>query len=225
MLPRVNLGLRRAESQYIVARLSLMFSMDAFAGAFVMQTWIAFWFSARWGFSPDLIGYLLMGANVVAGASGIAAAHFVKRFGAMRTMIASHLPSNILLLAVPLMPTAASAAAMVVARFTISQMDVPARQAYVVSVVAKDEMSAAGGITGIARSLGMSLAPIILGWLSSAAVGDVASSPLFNAPWIISGVIKIIYDISLYGLYACGTGIRDAEKKAAEKDKAEGAKK
>jgi MFS family permease len=204
--PKVSLGLRRPESKYIVCRLSCMFALDAFGGAFVMQTWVAFWFAQRWGFSSELIGYLLMASNVVAGISGVAAAHFVKRFGAMNTMVASHLPSNILLVLVPCMPTAGTAAAMLVARYTISQMDVPARHAYVVSVVAPDEMSAAGGITGIARSLGMAVAPLFLGVLSAGSAGDLTDSPLFNAPWSIAGSLKIVYDVllvsadSLYGI-------------------------
>ena len=125
--------------------------------------------------------------------SGIASAYFVKRFGPMLTMIASHLPSNILLLSVPFMPTAWSAAAMLVARFTISQMDVPARQTYVVMVVASDERSAAGGITNIVRSLGGSMAPALVGYLSSRPVGSFA----FNSPWIIAGGVKIAYDTKL----------------------------
>jgi MFS family permease len=218
-LPAVQLGLRRSESKYIVARLALMFAMDAFAGAFVMQTGIAYWCSQQWSFNSALLGYLLMGANVVAGASGIAAAYFVKRFGAMLTMIASHLPSNVLLLAVPLMPSAPTAAAMLVARFSISQMDVPARQAYVTMVVASDERSAAGGITNIVRSLGMSLAPLLLGYLSSAPPGSLA----FNSPWIIAGVVKIAYDIILYTLYRCDGTMTSGEVVAA-KERADDAK-
>lgn len=214
-------GLRRSESKYIVIRLSVMFAMDAFAGAFVLQTWIAFWFAQRWNYSSDLVGYLLMGANVVAGISGIAAAYFVKKVGPMLTMIASHLPSNILLIAVPFMPNAWAAGAMLVARFCISQMDVPARQAYVVMVVASDERSAAGGITNIVRSFGMSLAPLALGYLSSASVGSVTETINFNAPWIISGSIKIAYDIILYSLYVCGKGLKANEASAAEKEKLE----
>ena len=212
--PAINLGLRRAASRHIVARLSLMFAMDAFAGAFVMQTWIAFWFASRWGFSNDYIGYLLMGANIVAGVSGVAAAYFVKKYGAMLTMIASHLPSNILLLAVPLMPTGATAAAMLVARFSISQMDVPARQAYVVMVVASDERSAAGGITNIVRSLGASLSPLLLGYLSSAPV----DSWVFSSPWVIAGFTKIAYDIILYSLYLCDNTMTQGEANATAAD-------
>jgi len=222
-LPSVTLGLRRAESIHIVARLSALFAMDSFAGAFVMQAWIAFWFSQRWNFSGDLVGYLLMAANVVAGASGIAAAYFVKRFGAMLTMVASHLPSNVLLAAVPFMPTGASAATMLVARFSISQMDVPARQAYVQMVVASDERSAAGGITNLVRSLGMSLAPLLLGYMSDSRAEVGGALTLFSFPWILAGSIKIAYDLILYALYLCDGTMNQGEKNAEAADLAEAA--
>ena len=215
LLPRLNFGLRRPESKYIVARLSVMFAMDAFAGAFVMQTWISFWFAQTYSFDSALLGYLLMGANIVAGASGVAAAHLVRRFGAMLTMIATHFPSNILLLAVPLMPGGAAAAGMLIARFSISQMDVPARQAYVTMVVASDERSAAGGITNLVRSLGMALAPLLLGYLSSAPSRTLR----FDSPWLIAGVVKCLYDVILYALYRCDGTLTGGEA-AAAKDRA-----
>lgn len=221
-LPAVNYGLRRAASRHIVARLSALFALDSFAGAFVMQAWVAFWFTQRWGFSPDLVGYLLMGANVVAGLSGVAAAHLVARCGAMLTMVATHLPSNVLLLAVPLMPTGAAAAAMLTARFSISQMDVPARQAYVQMVVASDERSAAGGITNLVRSLGMSLAPLLLGFfMDSRPVAGALT--LFSTPWVLAGAIKIVYDLLLYGLYLCDGAVQRGEAAADAADRREAA--
>lgn len=212
LLPRLSLGLRRRESKYIVLRLSVLFAMDAFGGAFVMQTWISLWFHERWGFTPNLIGYLLMCANIVAGASGVAAAYFVTRFGAMNTMVVSHLPSNILLGLVPLMPSKLSAAFILVARFCISQMDVPARQAYVAMVVDSDERSAAGGITNIVRSLGMSAAPSLLGYLTSYPKTTI----WFSAPWEIAAIIKILYDVILYTLYRTNKAIRENISKAAK---------
>ncbi|KAG8457691.1 hypothetical protein KFE25_001477 [Diacronema lutheri] len=205
------LGLRRPESKFIVARLSALFAMDAFAGGFVMQSWVAFWLTRRWGLAASSVGRWLSAANLVAGLSGIAAGFFVKRFGAMLTMVATHLPSNVLLALVPLMPTGASAGAMLVGRFTISQMDVPARQAYVAMVVAPDERSAAGGITNLVRSLGVAASPLLLGYLSSF---PPTSAP-FSAPFVIAAAVKIAYDVALYGLYVCGTGLRANEASAA----------
>ena len=220
LLPDVKFGLRRPESAHIVARLCVLFTMDSFAGAFVMQTWIAFWFSRRWGFSSELVGYLLMASNVVAGVSGVAAAYFVEHYGAMRTMVVSHFPSNLLLLAVPFMPTGWAAAAMLVARFCISQMDVPARNAYVQMSVASDEKSAANGITNVIRSLGMSAAPSIVGYLSSQSVdlSPLGGFTLFGSPWLIAGVIKCVYDVSLYTLYLCDQTMKKGVENSARMD-------
>lgn len=152
------------------------------------------------------------------GASGIVAALLVNRFGAMLTMIATHLPSNVLLVFVPLMPSRASAAAMLVARASISSMDVPARQAYVTMVVASDERSAAGGITNIVRSLGMSVAPILLGYFSSA---HPRSGWLFAAPWLVAGGVKIFYDVTLYALYLSDSRLNKAEEEQRGREAAE----
>jgi MFS family permease len=192
------LGLIRPESIYIIARLSFFFALDSFAGAFVLQTWISFYFYERWNFEENFTGILLSISNIAAGVSGILASYCVKRFGAMLTMIVSHLPSNWFLLAIPFATNGFAACALLVTRFSISQMDVPARQAYVAMAVMADERSAAGGITNIVKSLGAALAPNILGYLSSA---QPRTSFLFASPWIIAGVLKCVYDISLYALY------------------------
>mmetsp|Transcript_30370 Transcript_30370/g.66357 ORF Transcript_30370/g.66357 Transcript_30370/m.66357 type:complete len:501 (-) Transcript_30370:244-1746(-) len=214
-----SFGLRRRESRYIVARCAALFTLDAFAGGLCMQTWMAYWFFERWGFDSTRIGALLMLANMVAGGSGIAASYFVRRFGAMLTMIASHLPSNILLMLVPAMPTGFTASAMLVARHCISQMDVPARQAYVATSVASDERSAAGGITNVVRSLGMSAAPLLLGSLTTAPRGSL----WFSSPWVIAGTIKIVYDISLYALYLLDRGMtsRVADEEVPDREMVE----
>lgn len=211
LIPKLHLGLRRSESVFIVARLSCLFALDAFAGGFVMQTWIAYWFEQRWNFEPNLLGDLISVSNVVAGISGISAAYFVNKFGAINTMVWSHLPSNILLFLVPFMPSRKSAAFMLIGRFCISQMDVPARQSYVAMVVLSDERSAAGGITNIARSIGLLLAPTFTGYLSQARPG----SAQFNAPWVIAGVLKCIYDLTLWALYHLSTGLKNAESRNA----------
>ncbi len=115
---------------------------------------------------------------------------------------------------VPLMPSSNAACAMLVARFCISQMDVPARQSYVAMVVASDERSAAAGITNVARSVGMLIAPAITGYLSSATPG----TPLFNSPWYIAGGLKVIYDLTLWCLYHLSTGLKDAEASIDKKN-------
>jgi MFS family permease len=184
-----RLGLHR--SQRIVAKLSALFALDAFAGALVVQSLIAFWFNVRFGADPVVIGGLLFVANLLSGFSALVAARIAARIGLVNTMVFTHLPSNVLLILVPLMPTLELAALVLLARFAISQMDVPTRQAYTQAVVASDERSAAAGITGIARSLGASVSPILSAPLL--AIPGAAA-----VPFIVSGSLKIAYDLLLW---------------------------
>jgi MFS family permease len=186
---RDRLGLHR--SRGVVLRLSALFALDAFAGGFVIQSFIAFWFSKRFGMDPAFLGLLLAGANVLAGFSALAAGALAARFGLVRTMVFTHLPSNVLLLLVPFMPTLPLAAGVLLARFAISQMDVPTRQSYTMGIVSPDERSAAAGVTGIARSLGVSAAPLIAGPL-------FINAAFAGTPFVIAGSLKIVYDLLLY---------------------------
>ena len=207
-------GLRRYESKRLIHRLSILFFIDSFANGFVMQTFLVFWFAIRWGIEPVLLGTMISLANVLAGISGILAGRLVKHIGAIRTMVFTHLPSNILLGLVPLMPTSTSAIFILLLRFCVSQMDVPARQAYVTMVVSSDERSAASGVTNIARSVGLSLSPLLLGYIIGNDKEDIyILSPNihkhptevpnnFNLPFYIAAIIKIIYDITVYRLFS-----------------------
>jgi MFS family permease len=186
---RRRLGLHR--SQRIVLRLSALFALDAFAGGFVMGSFIAFWFSQRFGVDPALLGAILFAANLLAAVSALAAVPLARRFGLVRTMVFTHLPSNILLILVPLMPTLPLAVLVLLVRFSISQMDVPTRQSYTMAIVDPDERSAAAGVTGIARSLGVAAAPLI-------AAPLLVGSAFIGAPFVIAGSLKIVYDLLLY---------------------------
>ena len=179
------------ESRGLVLRLAGLFSLDAFAGGFVLQSLVAYWFSIRFGVTPGLLGGIFFGANILAGISALGAARLAARIGLINTMVFTHIPSNILLLLVPLMPNAPLAIAVLLLRFSISQMDVPTRQSYTMAVVSPEERSAAAGITGIARTIGASLAPVIAGPL-------LADAALLGVPFFISGGLKIAYDLLLY---------------------------
>jgi MFS family permease len=181
-----RLGLHR--SRGIVLRLAALFSLDAFAGGFVMQSLIAYWFHQRFGADPVALGGIFFGANVLAGFSALAAARIAARIGLINTMVFTHLPSNVLLILVPLMPNLGLAVGVLLARFAISQMDVPTRQSYTIAVVEPDERSAAAGVTGIARSLGAAVSP-------SLATPLLQSVPLAGLPFIIGGGLKIVYDL------------------------------
>ncbi len=184
-----RLGLHR--SLPTVIRLSALFALDAFGGGFVVQSLIAYWFHLRFDADPSVIGAALFGANMLAGISALLAARIAARIGLIRTMVFTHLPSNVLLILVPLMPTLPLAILVLLARFSISQMDVPTRQSYTMAVVDPDERSAAAGVTAIARSVGAAAAPL-------AAAPLIGGVVLAGLPFIISGSLKIVYDLLLW---------------------------
>jgi MFS family permease len=184
-----RLGLHK--SRGVVFRLAALFSLDAFAGGFVIQSLIAFWFYTRFGVPEPVLGAIFFGANILAAISALAAASIAKRIGLINTMVFTHLPSNVLLILVPLMPNLPLAILVLLARFSISQMDVPTRQSYTISVVDPDERSAAAGVTGVARTTGAAVSPLLAAPLMSTAA-------VAGLPFVIAGVLKIAYDLLLY---------------------------
>jgi MFS family permease len=183
-----RIGLHR--SRGVVLKLSSLFALDAFAGGFIVQSLVAYWFYVRFGVEPATLGAIFFGANVFAGFSALVAARVAERFGLINTMVWTHIPSNILLILVPLMPNLPLATALFLLRNSISQMDVPTRQSYTMAVVDPDERSAASGVTTIARSVGAAIAPSLTGALMSAS--------LFSLPFFLAGGLKIVYDVTLY---------------------------
>ncbi|HXN51551.1 MAG TPA: MFS transporter [Candidatus Acidoferrum sp.] len=179
------------KSRHVVAKLSALFALDAFAGGFVLQSFAAYWFYLRFGVNPATLGAIFFWANILSGISALLASRLAARFGLIRTMVLTHLPSNILLLLVPLMPNLPLAVMVLLARFSISQMDVPTRQSYTMAVVSPDERSAAAGITGVARTIGAAISPLFVGFL-------FAHPALINVPFFIAGTLKITYDLLLY---------------------------
>ena len=184
-----TLGLHR--SRQVVFRLSALFSLDAFAGGLIIQSMIAYWFHVRFGVEAGIIGSIFFGANLLAGISALLAGSLAKKIGLINTMVFTHIPSNLLLMLVPLMPTLPLAILVLLMRFSISQMDVPTRQSYTMAVVDPDERSAASGVTTIARSVGASISPSLTGIFLSLPA-------LLSAPFFLAGGLKIIYDLLLY---------------------------
>ncbi|MGC4033513.1 MAG: MFS transporter [Tepidisphaeraceae bacterium] len=180
-----------AESRPVVLRLAGLFVIDAFAGGFVIDGLTIYWFHTKFGVGLGVLGWVYFATNVVAGLSGLWAARLAKRFGLINTMVFTHLPSNVLLILVPLMPNLPSAAAVLFLRFCISQMDVPTRQAYTMAIVRPNERSAAAGITGTARTIGAALAPVL-------ATQFYSRPALAALPFFIAGGLKIVYDLLLY---------------------------
>ena len=183
------------ESRRTVFKLSLLFALDAFGGGFVIQSIIAYWFHVRFGLDPAMLGTVFLFANLLAGVSALAAGWLARRIGLVNTMIFTHLPSNVLLILVPLMPDVSWAVGVLLLRFSISQMDVPTRQAYTMAVVRPDERSAAAGVTGVARSVGASISPLL-------ATVLVGSAGLMSVPFFLAGGLKIVYDVLLYRAFS-----------------------
>jgi len=178
-------------SRNVVLKLSSLFALDSFAGGFVVQSFAAYWFYLRFGVEPATLGAIFFWANLFAGISALVASRLAARIGLVRTMVVTHLPSNILLILVPLMPNLSMAVLVLLLRFSISQMDVPTRQSYTMAVVPPEERSAAGGFTGVARTTGAAISPLFVGFL-------FARPSLINAPFFIAGALKIVYDLLLY---------------------------
>lgn len=192
-------------SHRVVFGLSTLFALDSFAGGFVVQSFAAYWFYLRFGVNPATLGAIFFWANVFAGVSALLASRLASRIGLVRTMVVTHLPSNVLLILVPLMPTLPLAVLVLLARFSISQMDVPTRQSYTMAVVSPEERSAAAGITGVARTTGAAISPLFAGLL-------LARPSLINVPFFLAGGLKIVYDLLLYRGFVA---IRPAEESAA----------
>jgi predicted MFS family arabinose efflux permease len=186
---KIRLGLR--QSSGIVFKLSGLFALDAFAGGFVPQSIMAYWFYIRFDADAATLGSIFFGANLLAGVSALAATRMARRFGLINTMVFTHVPSNLLLILVPFMPTLPLAVAVLLMRFAISQMDVPTRHSYTAAVVEPEERSAAAGITGVARTVGAALSPALTGLL-------LGSPALTAIPLVAAGTLKLIYDGLLY---------------------------
>lgn len=199
-------GLGRSKA--IVARLSLLFSLDAFGGGFIPQSLMAYWFHVRFGVEPAVLGATFFGANLLAAVSALSASRIAARIGLINTMVFTHLPSNILLILVPLMPTLPLAILVLLLRFSLSQMDVPTRQSYVISVVDPDERSAAAGVTGIARTTGAAISPAL-------STPLVATPGLASVPFFLAGGLKILYDLLLYRAFTSGRAPDERRRGAA----------
>ena len=183
-----RLGLGR--SRGVVLQLAALQGLDALAGGFIMQSLLVYWMKLRFDASPEALGALFFGTNLLSALSFLIATRVAERFGLLNTMVFTHLPSNVLLLLVPFMPSFGSAALMLLARHLLSQMDVPTRQAYSVALVAPEERAAAAGFTVSVRSLAQATAPFFSG-----ATMAAAATPL---PFVLAGGLKIVYDLVLF---------------------------
>jgi MFS family permease len=179
------------KSKEIVAKLSGLFSIDSFAGGFVIQSIVSLWFFTKFGVELTTLSYIFSIAGIVTAFSFLVAAKIADKIGLINTMVFTHIPSNILLILVAFAPTLPLAIALYLARMALSQMDVPTRQSYIVSVVEEDERTAAAGITNISRNVAQSVSPSLAGYI-------LQSLSFLSAPFVLGGVLKIVYDVALY---------------------------
>jgi MFS family permease len=179
------------KSKEIVGKLSGLFAIDSFAGGFVIQSIVSFWFFTKFGVELTTLSLIFSIAGVLTAFSFLVAAKLADKVGLINTMVFTHIPSNILLILVAFAPTLPLAIALYLARMALSQMDVPTRQSYIVAVVEEDERTAAAGITNISRNIAQSVSPSLAGYI-------LQSLSFLSAPFVLGGLLKIVYDIALY---------------------------
>ncbi len=196
------------ETKKIVGKLSGLFSLDSFAGGFVIQSIVAFWFFTKFGLDLTTLSYILSIAGVLTAFSFLAAARIADKIGLVNTMVFTHIPSNILLILVGFAPTLPLAIAFYLGRMALSQMDVPTRQSYIVSVVKEEERTASTGITNISRNISQAVSPSLTGYILQAL-------PVLSAPFVFGGILKIAYDLALYLNFK---NIKPAEEETGKRD-------
>jgi MFS family permease len=188
--PQLSRGPRLAQSRRTVLELAALFSLDSFGGGFAVQSLLVLWLDARFGLAPAQTGAVFFATGALGAFSQLVSARLAEQLGLVRTMVFTHLPANVFLVAAALSPSAAWAIAFLLLRAALSQMDVPARQALVMSLVPAGERTAAASVTNVPRSLAAALAPLPAG-----ALLGISS---FGWPLVAAGGLKIAYDIWLF---------------------------
>jgi MFS family permease len=186
----------------LIHRLAALFALDSFAGGFVLQSLIAYYLHERFGLGLEALGQVFLVAQILTAASLLLAARAARHFGLLNTMVVSHLVSNVFLVAMAFAPTAAAAVGLLLARQLLSQMDVPTRQAYVMAVVEDREREAAATTTTLWRTVTQAISPAVTGW--------IMASVALGAPFVLGGVLKMVYDVLLYATF------KDVEPKNLE---------
>ncbi len=187
--PRAPLG----PSKKTVYVLAALFSLDAFGGGFIVQSMVALWLYQRFGMSPATAGALFFWTGLLTSLSYLAAVRIADRIGLVNTMVFTHLPANLCLVAIPFMPDLAWVIALLFVRSALSQMDVPTRSSYVMAIVTPAERAAAASVTAVPRSLASAASPIIAGYLLTMSA--------FGWPLVAAGCVKIVYDLLLLAMF------------------------
>jgi predicted MFS family arabinose efflux permease len=176
-------------SRGIITKMSSLFAVDSFAGGFVIQSIVSFWFYTKFGADLSTLSYIFAIAGILTAISYLLADKIASKIGLVSTMVYTHIPSNILLILVAFAPSLPLAIALYFARMSLSQMDVPTRQSYLMAVVNENERVVAAGITNTSRNIAQAVSPSLAG---------IIIGSLLSAPFVIGGVLKIAYDIGIF---------------------------
>ncbi|HSF05294.1 MAG TPA: MFS transporter [Methylomirabilota bacterium] len=177
----------------LIRRMATLFSLDSFAGGFVLQSLVAYFLHTRFGLALADLGLVFFAAQLLTAASLLLATPLAHRFGLLPTMVVSHLVSNVLLIAIAVAPSATAAVALLLGRQLLSQIDVPTRQAYVMAVVEDHEREAAASLTTLTRTVAQAASPALTGWTMQALA--------LGAPFVLGGGLKMLYDVLLYIMF------------------------
>src|SRR5713226_8725408 len=192
-----------ASGRRTVFKLSALFAVDSFGGGFIGQSILSYYFYLRFGLDLSTLGIIFFATQLVTALSFLVAERIARRVGLLRTMVFTHIPSNVFLIAVALAPTPLLAVALLLGRQSLSQMDVPARQSYVVSIVDEADRTAAAGLTNSIRTVSSSLSPSLAGYaLANFWVGT---------PLAAAGILKLTYDFLIYKVFR---NVRPPDEKA-----------
>ena len=177
----------------IVFKLSALFAVDAFGGGFIGQSILSYYFYTRFALDLSTLGEIFFATQIVTALSFLLSVRIARRIGLLRTMVFSHIPSNVFLTAVAFSPTPLSAVFLLLCRHSLSQMDVPARQSYVMAIVDESDRTAAAGLTSSTRTVSSSISPSIAGY--------AIQSVWIGAPLVVAGLLKLSYDFMIYGTF------------------------
>jgi MFS family permease len=177
-------------SRGIIAKMSSLFAIDSFGGGFVIQSIVSFWFYTRFGADLSTLSYIFAIAGVLTALSFMVSTKLASKIGLVNTMVFTHIPSNILLIILAFAPTFSIAISLYFARMSISQMDVPTRQSYLMGVVNENERMPAAAITNTSRNIAQAVSPSL--------TGIIIQALSLSAPFVFGGVLKIVYDVGLF---------------------------
>ena len=198
-LPAAPMGEeRRAPAPLTVSKgrvytLAALFSLDAFGGGLIVQSMLALWLYQRHGLTPADAGAIFFCTSILSAASFLIAVRIAERVGLVNTMVFTHIPANLCLVALPFVDGVGAVVALLLVRGLLSQMDVPTRSSYVMAIVRPEERPAAASITSVPRSLASAASPFITGWM-------LGLSP-FGWPFVLAGAIKLAYDVMLLAMF------------------------